>query len=884
MNKNKLLRAVQYAIGGSVLASSVVALPALSEESSAEVERIEVTGSRIKRHDLEKSAPVSIVDAAQIEISGVENVADLINRLPAITGITNTTQAGSATSSINLRGLPGTATLVLINGQRAANNASDGETVDINSIPPSAIARIEVLKDGASAIYGSDAVAGVVNIILKERYDGFSVDVNKSVSEEDGGDSTSMNLLFGGASDKGSFVIGANIYKQDAVYSRDRDATRVTPRLSSAIPSGLAAISGYKTNDDGSVVFTGNEEDASTVTRINSATDLSGYSSKFDLYNYQQVTSEVPDNKRFSIYGSGTYELSDELIVKGEFIHSDTEVFETWAYAPIFSALEVGDVSWKATSQYNIFGQDVADWRRRMTDSGEPRFFAHDTQFDRIVLSLQGSFNDNWQWSAKALGSQSRYHQIYVNVINKERLKLAVGDKDVCAQIEGCVQMDPLAPAGAMNEEQWRYVLTDVQMAGKANVESYHFDVNGDLFELSAGAVGFAAGVEFRNERFDKQPDGLIENFGTIGGVNLKATEGSRDVSEAYAEALIPVTENFDINLALRYSDFSDFGDTLNPKIGFDFNPVESVKLRATYSTGFRAPSLQELYLGDSEAFDWLTDPCSADNAGSTPATQGCVTQSDPNILQFLTITAGNSAKLEAEESESFTAGVVWSPAVDNDFNIRLDYFSITLENAIDNPKQYFIDKNAAGDTELGNRVIRSANGNINRVDVTYLNLSEREVSGFDLGINYALDTSIGGFNFGAELSWYEKYNDQAHPEAEVIDRVGTYDNGSNAGLLPEYKLSGFVTWKQDDLTIDLRTQWMDEVEDLAKADTMIDSYTRFDVTAAYKYQENWTFSMGVDNLLDEEPPHISTVPSGIEGNTYDVTGRSVFFKVKYEL
>lgn len=884
MKNNKVAKAVKYAIACSVISTGMSTGVAIANEGGAnEVERIAVTGSRIKRHDLENASPITTVDAEQIEMAGVDNIADLINQLPAITGITNTTRAGSPTSSINLRGLPDTSTLVLINGHRAANNASSGDSVDLNVIPPAAIERIEILKDGASSIYGSDAIAGVVNIILKKNYEGLMVDYTYTKPSEEGGERGSFNLLTGISGDKGSIVFGANFYEQQAIFSRNRNRTSITPIPSSAIPSGRATISGYKGLDDGTIVKTGVADDAATITRANSASDLSGYSTNWESYNYQQVTSEIPDNQRFSMFANGHYEISDTLLFNAEFLHSDTQIFETWAYAPIFSAFEVGDLTWSKDNKYNIFDQDIKDWRRRMTDSGAPRFFDHNTQFDRLVLKLDGEFNDNWSWSGKVLGSQSRYSQTYVNVVNKEHLKLGVGPENICAQIEGCVQINPLAEAGQMPDEQWNYMLTDVQMKGRSRTHTFAFDVTGDLFELDAGAVAVAVGVEYRKESFSKDPDGLISDFQTIGGANLQATAGDRTSKEIFAEAFVPVVDKLNMTFALRYSDFNDFGTDVNPKVGIEFDPIESLKLRATYSTGFRAPSLQELYQGASESFDFLSDPCAAEDAGNTASTAGCSVQSDPALFQFLTITTGNSVQLSAEESESFTAGVVWSPDSLEGLNLRLDYFNITQENAIDNPKQYFIDKNAEGDPLLGNRVVRDANGNISQVDVTYVNLAEREVVGVDLGADYGFESSYGFWKIGTELSWYDKFNDQAHPEAEVINRSGTYDNSSNAGLIPEYKMSYFVNWSFEDWSLELRGQWLDEVKDKGNDDEIIDSYSRLDLNSVYQYSDNLSFSFGIDNLTDEEPPVVGSEPSGIEGASYDLTGRAYSFKLKYE-
>lgn len=882
---SKVSRAVHLAIAfgaASTAAFSTTAIAA-NESGAEEVERIAVTGSRIKRHDLENASPITTVDAAQIEMAGVDNIADLINQLPAITGITNTTRAGSPTSSINLRGLPDTSTLVLINGHRASNNASTGDSVDLNVIPPAAIERIEILKDGASSIYGSDAIAGVVNIILKSNYEGLMVDYTYTQPSDDGGERGSFNLLTGISGDKGSMVFGANFYEQKAIYSRNRGRTSVTPIPSSAIPSGRATVTGYKGLDDGSVVRTGDPEDVAVLTRGNSATDLSGYTTNWSPYNYQQVTSEIPDNQRFSLFANGKYEISDTLLFNAEFLHSDTQIFETWAYAPVFAAFEVGDLTWSKDNKYNIFGQDIGDWRRRMTDSGAPRFFDHNTQFDRLVLKLDGEFNDNWSWTGKVVGSQSRYSQTYVNVVNKEHLKLGVGPESVCAQVEGCVQLNPLAEAGQMPDEQWNYMLTDVQMKGRSRTHTFAFDVSGDLFELDAGAVAVAVGVEYRKESFSKDPDGLISDFQTIGGANLQATAGDRTSKEIYAEAFVPVVDMLNMTFALRYSDFNDFGTDVNPKVGIEFDPSESLKLRATYSTGFRAPSLQELYQGASESFDFLTDPCAAEGAGTTAATAGCSVQSDPALFQFLTITTGNSVELSAEESESFTAGMVWSPESIEGLNLRLDYFNITQENAIDNPKQYFIDKNAAGDALLGNRVVRDANGNISQVDVTYVNLAEREVVGIDFGLDYGFESSVGDWKVGSELSWYDKFNDQAHPDAEVINRSGTYDNSSNAGLIPEYKMSYFINWSYEDWNVELRGQWLDEVADKGNDDEIVESYSRLDLNSVYQFNDSLSFSFGIDNLTNEEPPVVASEPSGIEGATYDITGRAYSFKVKYE-
>ncbi|GAB2507611.1 TonB-dependent receptor [Microbulbifer agarilyticus] len=883
MNMSLLPAAIKGVAGAATLALLSPVSLSYAQETNDQVEEVVVTGSRIKRQDLESTAPLDIVSAAQIEMSGATSIAELVNKLPAITGVTTSTSNGLPTSAVNMRGLPSTSTLVLINGRRAALAADTGEAFDINSIPPAAVERIEVLKDGASAVYGSDAIAGVVNVILKDDFEGLHISAESSMPDQKGGEKSAINLMLGTSTDKASFMVGANYSETSFIWSRDRDVSRMTPQPSSAVAEGRATVSGYAFDDAGVLQFTGNSADSAVVTLKPGASgaSLSDYQAVDWGYNYQEVTSEMPKQDRTTVFARGSYKLTDTVEASLDLMHSETSVLDYWAFTPIFSAFELGNQDWSADNPYNIFGQDVSDWRRRTTDTGLPRIFDYSMTLDQAVLELDGEFSNGWSWNTGFVKSKSLYDQQIGNVINKELLRLAVGDPDACAVVAGCVPTNPIANAGEMPEEQWSFFVQDVQETGVFRTETFSFDVTGEAGELAGGAIGLAFGIEHREENYSTQPDTLQSNFNTIGTTNHQATRGDRSISELYGEALLPVMDNLDVSFALRHSDYSDLGSATNPKLGIEYRATDELKLRATYSTGFRAPSLLEMYRGASEAFDFLGDPCADPAAVNSAATPGCTEQSDPALFQFLTITTGNAEELKAEESESFTLGAVWQS--DFGINVRLDYFDILQENAIDNPKQYILDDAAAGGP-LANRVIRDANFNIKRVDVTYLNLAERQVRGIDLGADYAFELLDGSMSVGADITQYLEFNDQAYPGAAVIDRVGTIDLSSNIGLLPEFKATSFVTWSSENIETSMSLQWLDSIDDLGSAGAKVDSYTRTDLSAMYTFDNGVKVGVGINNLFDAEPPFIGDSPEGYDANSYDITGRAAFLKLSANL
>ncbi|WIO74181.1 TonB-dependent receptor [Porticoccaceae bacterium LTM1] len=886
MKKSKLSTSIRVILG--VACTPILFSPAAfsADEEDQVLEEVVITGSRIIRKDLEGASPVTILDRQTIELSGTNNVNEILKTLPAISGnmltLATTNGGGEGTTNVTMRGLPATATLVLINGRRLAPDADSGETPDISMIPVSAIERIEVLKDGASAIYGSDAIAGVINFITRTDYDGLSINVGYGEASEGDFANKEASITFGKTFDEGHILVGVSYADNDPVKSRDRDISAVTQTPSSAPPWGNFFVESV---DPDNLLTLGN---GSMITNPTAA-DFRPFGDG-DAYNYSVITDAVMSQERTSVWASGSYKITDEIDLFFDSSFSQTEGGYDSAPTPVFTTFEFPSLTISALNPYNPWGVDITDGRRRFLELG-PRTTNFEYDNFRFITGLRGEFDNSWRWEMAWNFNTADGLQNNTNIVNKTRLQLALGDPANCTAVasQGCVPLNIFGSglAGAITPEMQRWILEETNESSGTELQSWHADFSGDLFELGAGTVGSAFGIEYREEDIEFNPDGTTAAFQSIGNTNYGPTSGDRSVKEVYAEFLVPLMENVDLELATRYSDYSDFGSTTNPKIGFKFRPLDSLLLRATYSEGFRAPSLRELYQGAQENFGFFTDPCAdAANVGVLP---GCTVQSDPSLIQFLAQEGGNTS-LKAEESESITAGFVWTP-VDN-LNFSFDYFNVKTDNAIDTNAQFVIDQNALGTSGFVDRVLRTGTGNIQLVDAVALNLASREVTGFDFAVDYSIDTDSGSWKFKWEGTWIDEYLNQADSSSDFVDVAGVFvdDAAAGTGSIPELKYTLNALWTYENWTVSWTTNYVDELEEqeFLGGDVVhvIEDWWTHDVQVNYEMTDyNTTITLGADNILDNQAPRATTgFNDNIDARTHNLIGSYFYLKasIKY--
>lgn len=893
------------------------------------LEEVIVTGSRIARKDLESSIPISVVNEAEIELQSVQVVSELVKDLPEVAGNLTTLAisngGGEGTSDITLRGLPSSETLILLDGKRIVGESAFGSnTVDINAIPIGMIERVEVLKDGASAIYGSDAIAGVVNVITKKDFDG--IEIEGYYGQADAGQGTfpnmAANTTWGKNFDEGNITIGFDWFKQDEVMSRDRsvsDAATFAP--SSATPWGRWVDAGNATVGAGSAVQFPTAADFGgfnffPLRVIPVPADPSGDSDIVvfypsgstgdvlsDLYNYSEHTTAILELERRSFWGNAHWDLTDELRI---FLNANfTETESAWQLAPVpmFTAFETPSLTIAANQQFNPFGIPIIDGRRRFVELG-PRNVYNEHDKKQIMGGLEGSFQ-GWDWGFAANWGRSDSLNESKALLHKSRLQLALGDPAACTALaaQGCVQANVFGSglAGAVTGSMQDWISTSATTDGFQELIALTFDVaRENIWELPAGPVGVAAGVEYREEEVFIDRDDQLNTFQTIGSVNQLDTQGDRNVTEIYGEVVIPVHEMIEIDAAFRYSDYSDFGDTVNPKISGVIRPEQYIpgfRVRGAWGEGFRAANMIELFSGGSENFGTFRDPCAAPTGvpGGTVAPPaglpGCgAFASDPTLIQFLSLEGGNP-ELAPEESETWTIGFVYSPEWFKGLNMSLDYYNIEVENAILINSQFIIDLAAQGVPEFQALVTRDANGNISIIRGGYLNLAFRSTEGIDYMIDYSFpEYDWGQVNLAFRGNHVIEFLDAPDASVDPIDIVGDFIDAAADGLgsIPEHKWNFNANWTRGPWMLNGRLNYVAGLDEHYFLGGVVvnemSSWLTFDLQGSYEaalWKSQTRITVGVDNVLDEEPPTAVTgFNDSMDGRTHNLIGRFLYTRL----
>ncbi len=817
-------------------------------------------------------------------------IGELTQKLSVSTGAENnpdsfTSGSTQGTSNVNLRGLGLTSTLVLINGKRIANDGLAGEAIDLNTIAPAAVERIEVLKDGASAIYGSDAIAGVINIIMKRDFYGLLLEQFYGTSEEGDGETTTTTIQYGTGFKHGSFFISASHFDQGEIHARDRaiSANADGRRRGGADLRSSATPSARVTLPDGSVVI---------------RDQLSGEyrpASEEDLFNFPQFKSSLVPSQRDFIYTHASYDFSERITGSVELSYTETKSRANFSSTPIFTAFELKPLTVAADNVYNPFDTEISDLRRRLTELS-PRRQDNNSEVERIALTLQG-LHSGWDWELSHSWSRNKARELFRGVVNADHLQRGIGPEDDCQgqEIDGCVPINLFGLPGSIDQSQLDYLEVTTKVAGETKLSSYSFTAARNLFEVPYGIVDFALGIEYRDESTSKKPDDLLSSGSTIGGNNFQPTHGGRDVFETYFESITPIWhsadkgQQLDIELALRYSSYSDFGNITNPKYGIRWQLSDSWMLRGTHAQGFRAPTLNELFQGNSEAQAFLSDPCSLpENVSALP---GCNEQSDPTRKQFLTVSGGNEA-LKPEKSRSYSVGVVWTPVSMEGLNVTLDFYDIETSQVVDSSAQFILNQKAAF-RKFEDRVLRNENGDLQQIEATFLNIGERRVQGADLHLGYKLPTrEWGQFSFGFNSAYISEYTLQLDDSSPTLNLAGSFRDPASEGVggIPRWKGNLSMQWARSRWRGSYDLHYISSMTELIPNTTnirKIDNWVVHDIQASYMFNflKGLRFSVGVDNVLDSEPPFAaSAFNDNIDGRNHDLRGRYWYAKLSQRI
>ncbi|MCG9730901.1 TonB-dependent receptor [Shewanella sp. Isolate13] len=831
MNRpSKLASAIKFGLIASVSTSAyTVSNTAFAEEVGADVERIAVTGSRIQRQDMETASPVTVIGAAEIRAEGFTSVDELLQAQTSMAGAavgSSTNNGADGVAQVDLRGMGSQRTLVLLNGRRMVNSGSGADSsVDLNAIPVAMIARVEILKDGASAVYGSDAIAGVVNIITKKDFEGFQVDVTGGMTDKSDGENGEISALYGFNTDTGNYTFGAAYSERKGVVQSDRDWT--DPGSSSFIPNG--SLGGKVKDENGNWV------------------------DREEGYDYTQDSFYQTPNKRYSLFANMTQELGDDIVLTGDVLYTKRKSNQQLAPQPANIMLDVCEAGDDPMTCLEL-DQDMIDagikpddkgqvnYRKRMNDVG-PRIYSQDTDTWRISAGLEGSLdiNTGMNWDASYTYGNNKAKTKVENSINANLMADAI-----------YADQDPWLTGQPMTDQELLNSVAYTENADGGNEQHvFSAGLNGELFDLDAGAVAFAIGAEYRYESGYYNPDPVVV-AGESTAAQQDPTDGSYNVISVFQEVSVPFTDKLTGEFALRFDDYSTFGNASTWKIGLTYEATDDLMLRAVAATGFRAPSVSELYGGDSGSYDYLTDPWE--------------NEQDPQIL----VNRTSDEDLKPEESESYTAGLVYSPSYVDGLSLTLDYWRFKVKNAITRlDTQAGLDACYAGDASACETFNIGPNGDLSNLTNSLTNVGFQDTSGIDFNLAYSFEV--------LNLDWVVS-NDTTYLlnfEQDGKDYTGTIDG--NFGAYAEFRNNFSIKAGQDDWSVMYFNRYIGEMDDLGTGDT-VDSVLYHNISASYFINDAWMLSAGVKNFTDEEP---SKVSNGSDGGTvpevYDTVGRTYF-------
>ncbi len=918
------------------------------------LDSIQVTGTRIKKAELETQVPVQVLTRESIERTGYSSVADVVQHLTA-SGASLSTKlnssgnfgfppdgggVGAGAATVDLRHLGPKRVLVLVDGIRWVNESSGsgvGSSVDLNTIPLAIVDRIEVLEDGASSIYGSDAIAGVVNIITKKGAEGGHVEVQYGDYNLKGGDTSSIDLSFGGSSERAQWIVGASWFKQKEISSREYEwATVPVPGTglangSSATPQGrlvFADPSGntYNITSNSGVTNPVFDPSQTGCTR----TDDYHCFTTADRYNFAPNNLLLTPNERKSVFGQVRFEFTPNISGWFRGLYSERESANQAAPEPFFLGTDAGVYNeWaetklviSANNPYNPFGFDLTTMGanpnlfligRRPVEGG-PRRYEQDVKTWYAAGGLDGVFEVNqrtWNWDVNVMSSESKATQTNTGSYNIKHINQALGDPAACAAIAGCVPLNLFGGPGTITPEMLAWISPIVRDRSKNTLSLGSANITGELFDIWAGPLSFAAGAEWRRYKGEYHPD-PITVAGEYNGVPSGVTIGSYSVKEAYVEFDVPLAregfwgKSLDLSIAGRYSDYSTFGGTGTGKIGLRWQPADELLLRMSFAQGFRAPSIGELY-GTLSRFDaTIVDPCN--NAAST--TPKCVADGVPPGYeqanpQISVVTSGNR-ELEPEESRSFMAGAVWSPswAEDSSWASKLDlgvtFYRHTIDKAIQAPDaQAIMDRCIdSRDATACASYTRNDRGQIVRFEDILANLGTINTSGWDFNAHWLLpETGWGQLGFDWKATWvtrYELINESGQPEPK-----GPGIEVSDSSI-PEWSSTLTTNWDFHNWNVNWTMRYIDRLrESCAGAngfaictDSVADQHW-LGATTYHDAQISWRtdawmkgvkVSVGVNNVFDKNPPIcLSCTLNGYDPGTYDLPGRYTYAKLSMD-
>jgi len=911
-------------------AIACVAGPLCAQQSGSDaIEEVVVTGSLLRRaSQFDMPSPLVIVSRDEIESYGVNEIGDIIEDLTINTGSQNNPDAftqnfSTGTSNVNLRGLGVSSTLVLINGRRQTQSAvatDRGENfVDTSSLPPLIVFdRIEILKDGATSLYGSEAVAGVVNFITRDDFDGFELELGMQTVDAYPQDDLTVSGLYGGGSDRTRVLVAFSYLDRDPLSTYDRRLSGPTDDLSQAGNPGSFLVPALPGNPLYAPIWTqafdGNRngvadavepqlglppvpgaqlpvfadpdcaaiaaQDPKVVPAFAATVPTPGGDVPIGLcqFDFGDFYSLVPEEQRAAGYFQVDHAFSDRL--EGEIeLHVASNQAER-NNSPSFPFARFPTVP--ATHPDNPFGTDVSFIGRVIGAGGVVSPSTHESDTQRIAGRLDGDINDQWRFDLGFTVSENDFSVAAEDVLI-DRFSAAIRGLGGagCDPVSGtpgegaCVYFNPfgsslLGTGTANSQALFDYLIGDFSYDASSKLTTVDALLSGELGELGGGPIGIAIGAQFRSDEisYDYDPNTNADNFLFFNGI--PDFEGDRDISAVFAELALPVSSTLEMQLAARYEDYGHGVDSADPKISLLWRPSDTISLRSSFGTSFRAPSLFQEF-GVQTTLVQLIDP----NVG---------------IPQFFPVRAAanpNGEPLEPEEADVFNLGFSWS--ITDALELGIDYWSFDYSQVIiqQNP-QALLNAAAGGDPNAQMQVVRDPqSGLLLRVNSYYANASALETDGFDISLSYDIDMSGGStMRLGADATLVASY-DLDDPQAGRIDGLGRRNFANFATSTPELRATAYMDWLRNNHGLNIFVRYIDSyIDDQAVGgiERKIDSHVTVDAQYTFRWRSDFgpTLAFGAINLFDEDPPRVVT-NGGYDSKVHDPRGRLLYARASFQ-
>lgn len=905
-----------------VLGMALLSAPALAQDEADGADAIIVTGSRIARPDLDSIIPVVAVGSADLEREAAVNIQDVLQEMPQVgigTSRTNSNflTSGTGVATINLRNLGASRTLVLVNGRRFISGLAGDSAVDINNIPTDFIERMEIVTGGSSAVYGSDAIAGVVNFVLKDKFDGISVRSQYNITGEGDNPRYFTSVTGGttfGADDRGSFIGNFSYDKDTGLLSRKR---KLSSQDCSGTICGPDAYSPFA--PQGQFILNGPDDtlgganDIYTFDRDNNLVAGFPSGSGFNRNAVRRIATPV---ERYLASGIFKYDVTDNAEVFAEVTYSKVKSNASLEASAIAGGLVpnpdvVGygiDNPFIPQELRNIIDARNSDgdltndvtglsFRRRFNEVFDRSNRASRDTW-RVATGVRGDISSSWKYEASYVYGHVRDRNSSEDVdVNRLANALdAVVDasgnivcRSVAAQSEGCVPIN-LFGFNTASPEASAYVQAVVPKSEIITNEQQvaTLAISGTPFALPAGDVGVVVGTEYRKEKSVSDLD-ILTNTGGNSGNMIPDTRGKFDVWEVFGEVNVPLLRDksffnyLGLIGAARYSDYSTIGSVFSWNAGAEWSPVEGVRFRGVYAEANRAPNITELFSAPGETFAPVIDVCDGVNATNDLGGYGAACRAVPAIaaaiaqngvfkytttdMQSINGFVGGNMNLQEETAKTLTIGGIFQPRFAPGLSVTVDYYDIKVDNAI---------ATAGRDTSISqcvltgldvfcNNVIRdNKTGFVTTVNDQLINVAKRTTSGIDLGVRYGTGLGLAAddrIEFATNYSYLIKFDVQGNPSARVEHYDGTVGFSKHrANVRTTYKLDGMsVSWGVNYLSKAVARENFTHVNPDIEALNSVGARFYHDMQVRYDVGDDKQFGIyaGVDNVFNSRAPYL---------------------------